>query len=171
MVTLHPFVGVQFTCAEHPVNASVGTDHARGIDCTVARFAGGAQNRLMALHANDGSRNEDWYGWREPLLAPFAGTVVRVHLNPVTNVPGVSGDGAPSSIAFARADGVHVAYTHVMDVVVRVGDSVAAGQPVARVGNDGESRSPHTHITAWRDSVQLQIRFDGGVMERLRRRR
>jgi murein DD-endopeptidase MepM/ murein hydrolase activator NlpD len=70
-------------------------------------------------------------------------------------------------------DAVQVAYVHVREVVVSEGDGVQAGQPVARIGNNGDSRNPHVHIGAFRgelfsdDAVPLQIRVDLATMGRL----
>ena len=48
--------------------------------------------------------------------------------------------------------------------VVRVwrneGDTVRAGQFVARVGNNGYGRSPHIHVGAWKGQTPYQIRWD-----------
>jgi murein DD-endopeptidase MepM/ murein hydrolase activator NlpD len=57
---------------------------------------------------------------------------------------------------------VVIVYGHVADITVKAGDVVRAGDVVARVGNDGVSRSPHLHVGAYRvtDSMPLQIRWD-----------
>lgn len=65
-----------------------------------------------------------------------------------------------SSIIFLRSDGVRVLYAHVKDVNVSEGDSIKAGDVVARVGNNGYSRHPHIHIGAWKGNTPLQISFD-----------
>ena len=43
---------------------------------------------------------------------------------------------------------------------VKVGDTVKAGDIVAKVGNNGTSFMPHIHIGAWKDKEPLQISFD-----------
>ena len=40
------------------------------------------------------------------------------------------------------------------------GDTVRAGQVVARVGNNGYGRNPHIHIGAWKGETPYQIRWD-----------
>jgi murein DD-endopeptidase MepM/ murein hydrolase activator NlpD len=70
---------------------------------------------------------------------------------------------------FRRADGVSVMYAHVQDVQVRPNDVVVAGQPVARVGNNGYAWFPHTHVGAWKGDRPLQVRFDLRAMAALRR--
>ena len=104
---------------------------------------------------NDGSRNEDWFGWGETLLAPFDGVIEEIHTNPVTNMPGTPGQGPSSYIVFVRADGTRVVYGHIDKARVEEGDTVAAGQPVAAVGNNGFGYRPHTHVGAWRDGEPL----------------
>jgi len=73
---------------------------------------------------------------------------------------------------------------HVQDIQVKVGDTVRAGQFVARIGNSGNAMFPHVHVGALRgdlvralsgelpDSVlvPMQVRFDLAAMGRLRGR-
>lgn len=118
----------------------------------------------MREYMADGESNDDWYGWNAPLLAPCDCVVTSVHRNPITNSPGIMGEGRASSIRFSRGDGLQVVYAHVREVRVSEGDDVKAGQVVARVGNNGFSRSPHVHIGAWIGDRPLQIRFDQGRM-------
>ena len=69
---------------------------------------------------------------------------------------------------------VQVAYVHVREVLVSEGETVRAGEPVARIGNNGSSFHPHVHIGAFRgemmseDAVPLQVRMDLEAMGRLR---
>lgn len=152
---------------------------ALGSDCVVVRRDGGPNGNLPSLYTGDGTRNEDWHSWREPLLAPFDGVVIGVRINPETTLPGVMGSGRSSAIGFQRlVDGeptdIHVAYVHVREVTVTQGDTVRAGDPVARIGNNGWSFHPHVHVGAFRgelmseDAVPLQVRMDLGAMGRVR---
>ena len=129
----------------------------------------GSSGRWPAFYRTNGARNEDWYGWSQQVLAPFNGIVEAVHVNKLSNVPGTLGKERASSVVFRRADGVRVLYAHVQAISVAPGDSVRAGQPIARVGNNGPSVMPHTHIGAWRDQEPLQIRFDLRAMSKLSR--
>ena len=141
------------------------------------RRDGGPNGNLLSLHTGDGTRNEDWHSWREPLLAPFDGVVLAIQINPESTLPGVRGSGRSSAILFQQlVDGeptdVHVAYVHVREVTVSQGDTVRAGDPVARIGNNGSSFHPHVHVGAFRgdmmseDAVPLQVRMDLGAMGR-----
>ncbi len=89
------------------------------------------------------------------------------------------GQGRSSAILFRRGleddpTAVQVAYVHVREVLVSEGDTVRAGEPVARIGNNGSSFNPHVHVGAFRgdlfsgDAVPLQVRMDLAAMGRLR---
>ena len=175
---VHPPVAARFQCSEHALGSEDHVPDALGADCVVVGRSGGPDGNLNSLYTGDGTRNEDWHSWREPLLAPCDGVVMIVSLNPVTTVPGTFGPGRSSVILFrcgdeADEDAVQVAYVHVREVTVVEGDVVRAGQPVARIGNNGNSRNPHVHVGAFRgyvfseDAVPLQVRFDLAAMGRL----
>ena len=155
-VVIHRVVGATFVGCEHAAGELEYIGDALGVDCMVIRHDG----RWARTYDGDGTRNEDWFGWGEPLLAPFDGTVEAIRVNPVVNEPGRLGAPPASTIVFARRDGVHVIYAHVDDISVAVGDEVTAGQPVARIGNNGVAWNPHVHVGAWRGEEALQIRFD-----------
>lgn len=179
-VTIHPPVAASYKCSEHPLGAEDHVGDALGTDCVVVRRDGGPDGQFISFYNGDGTRNEDWHSWDEPLLAPFDGVVTLVYINPDTTLPGVWGEGRSSAVLFRRnereegAPPVHVGYVHVHDVLVAEGDTVRAGQPVARIGNNGSSWHPHVHIGAFRgelyadDAVALQVRMDLGALGRLR---
>lgn len=155
-VTIHPVFSYAFASIEHHEGELLALGDALGRDCLVVRFVDG----WYRFYAGDGSRNEDWYGWGADVLAPFAGVVESVRINPTTNQPGRHSGGVASTIVFRRDDDVSVMYAHVDQVELLPGDPVTAGQRVATVGNNGTSQCPHIHVGAWRDDVPLQIRFD-----------
>lgn len=186
-LAIHPAMAARFVCAEHPYGQEDHAGDALGQDCTVVRDTAGPTGRFPAFYSGSGSRNADWFSWNEPLLAPFSGIVKAIHLNPSTNDPGVRGSGMASVILFERIGAaderpIQVGYVHVQDVRVAVGDTVAAGQVVARIGNNGISDHPHVHIGAVRgdlgklmsgaarpeDVEALQVRFDLVALGRLR---
>ena len=139
-VTIHPPVAARFQCSEHPLGAEDHVPDALAADCVVVRQDGGPNGNLASLYTGDGTRNEDWHSWREPLLAPFDGVVLGFQINPESTLPGVRGSGRSSAILFQQlVDGeltdVHVAYVHVREVTVSQGDTVRAGDPVARIGS------------------------------------
>jgi Peptidase family M23 len=186
-VVIHPPLTTTFTCSEHPLGSEDHAGDALGSDCLAYRNDGGPSGNAMRFHTGDGTHNEDWFSWNESLLAPFDGVVRPTFQNPVTNRPGARGPDPASAILFQRlgdrADApVQVAYVHVRDIQVKVGDTVRAGQAVARVGNSGNAMFPHVHVGAMRgdlarvlkgeipdrDVVPLQVRFDLAAMGRLR---
>ena len=150
---------------------------ALGTDCTVSAAEGHA---FPALFTGDGAQNEDWHIWREPVLAPFDGVVSFAAEHPAVNTPGTWGSGRAGGVLVRRLAGdggepVSVALIHLREIAVAPGDTVRAGQPVGRVGNNGISRFPHLHLGAFRgadpfsgDATALQIRFDLEAMGRLR---
>jgi len=175
---VHPPVAVRFQCSEHALGAEDHVPDALGADCVVVRRTGGPDGNLSSFYSGDGSRNEDWHGWREPLLAPCDGRVVIVSINPETTQPGRLGPGRSSAILFRCGpdddpDPIQVALIHVREVVVAEGDRINGGDVVARIGNNGSSFNPHVHIGAFRgelfseDAVPLQIRIDLAAMGRL----
>ncbi len=179
-VMIHPPLAAPFQCSEHAAGTEDHVPDALGADCVVVRHLGGPDSNLASLYTGDGTRNEDWHSWREPVLAPFDGVVLLIHVNPHTTLPGIRGEGRSSAILFRRgfaddASAPQVAYVHVREVLVSVGDTVRAGQQVARVGNNGSSFHPHIHVGAFvgelfsDDAVPLQIRMDLEAMGRLRR--
>jgi hypothetical protein len=168
-VVIHPVVRQHFVCLEHPVGQLTYVGDALGADCLVIDLGSGPTSRFPSFHRANGSRNADWYGWNQRVLAPFDGIVDSVHTNEDVNVPGKPGRARAGGIVFLREDGVRVLYSHVHAITVAPGDVVRAGQPVARVGNNGPSVMPHTHVGAWRDREPLQIRFDLRAFAKLSR--
>ncbi|MFC6333148.1 M23 family metallopeptidase [Paenibacillus septentrionalis] len=159
-VILYPVFNQIFSSIEHPEGMYEYLGDQLGRDCMISRYKDG----WMRMYEGDGTRNEDWYTWGANVLAPFNGMVKSTYINPVTNTPGSLIPGRASSIVFIREDNVHVTYAHVMDISVSEGETVTAGQVVAKAGNNGYSRHPHIHVGAWINDTPLQIRFDLKVM-------
>lgn len=158
---IHPLFSADYMCSEHFEGQLNYPGDDLGADCIVTGgLSTDETSGFSKAYKTDGKTNEDWYGWREPVLAPITGTVARIHVNPVVNKPGEMGKPPASFVVFRHDDGMMVLVAHVADIAVKEGDKVTAGQPFAKVGNNGFSRSPHIHIGAWRDMTPLQIRFD-----------
>jgi hypothetical protein len=87
-VVIYPIVHPHFLCVEHPAGQLTALGDALASDCLVADLGGGLPGRFPVFFRGTGERNEDWYGWREPLLAPFDGTVDSVVAPPPRNRPG-----------------------------------------------------------------------------------
>jgi murein DD-endopeptidase MepM/ murein hydrolase activator NlpD len=160
-VTIHPLFATDYACSEHWEGQLQYPGDALGTDCIV--FGGlpvDGKSGFVTQYKTDGSTNEDWYGYGEQVLAPFDAVVLKININPVVNKPGQLGKPPASFVLFKRDDGTHILLAHVSDVTVKEGDKVKAGQPFAKVGNNGYGRAPHIHIGAWREKSPLQIRFD-----------
>ena len=111
------------------------------------------------MYRGEGLRNEDWYGWGKPVLAPAGGKVLRAVGNIADNAKG-------KPPAFSReqfiADpsvmwGNHVEIDHGNgeisllahmkqgSVTLKPGDVVKAGQQVGQVGFSGDAFLVHLH--------------------------
>jgi hypothetical protein len=169
-VLIHPLFKADYMCGEHWEGQLAYTGDDLGSDCVVTGgLPADGKTGFSRVYRSDGRSNEDWYGWMEPVLAPFDGTVVRIHINPVVNNPGQLGKPPASFVLFRNDDGTMVLIAHVADITVKDGDRVTAGQPFAKVGNNGFGRSPHIHVGAWRERTPLQIRFDLRAMGKIRK--
>ena len=171
MVTIHPVFTAHYSCSEHWEGQLPYPGDALGADCIVyGGMAADGKSGFMRAFKTDGLSNEDWYGWGEPVLAPFDSTIAKININPVVNKPGQTGKPPASFVVFKHVDGTMVLVAHVADISVKEGDAVNAGQPFAKVGNNGFSRAPHIHIGAWRGKTPLQIRFDMRALGKMRKK-
>lgn len=166
-VSLSPLFREPFTCGDHLANEGSVVGDELGTDCQVLGGVLGKERGYNRLYRTDGRSNADWYSWNAEVLAPFDGIVTAAHANPRVNEPGGKGPPPAGFIQFARKDGVVVLYAHITNATVRIGDHVKAGQPVAKVGNNGPSYAPHVHVGAYRGVEPLQIRWDQRAMAKL----
>ncbi len=107
-----------------------------------------------------GAKNEDWYAWGQPVLATGDGTVVAAVGTDRDNIRGGQsffngGDvkNAPMSfygnhIVIDHGNGEFSMLAHLQQgsLLVKKGDKVARGQPVARIGSSGSANNPHLHF-------------------------
>lgn len=169
-VELGPVFADRYLCVEHALELEYAGD-ALGTDCVLSGGVEIGANGYLKLYRTDGKTNADWYGWHADVLAPFDATVVYVSHDTQENVPGVLGpSSAAGSLRFKNADGVIVVYAHVTEIAVKVGDKVKAGQVIAKLGNNGQTRAPGIHIGAYRaaDAMPLQIRWNLRAMAKKR---
>ena len=82
-----------------------------------------------------------------PILAAGSGTVTYTGFG--NRVLGLTG----WVIVIEHLDGTSTSYNHMYDsgVLVEVGDTVSAGDVIARVGSSGNSTGPHLHFATWVD--------------------
>ena len=156
-----PLKGGPWLAANGPGNLS---GHRRtaipieGLARVAQRFATdwiklGADGRLWQ---GDSSKNESWYGYKEPLLAVAPATVVAVKDGIPENVPLTPQRAVP--ITLETVGGNHVIldlgerryafYAHILagTITVKVGDRVQPGQVIGQLGNSGNSDAPHLHF-------------------------
>jgi lipoprotein NlpD len=68
--------------------------------------------------------------------------------------------GYGNMVVLQHADDLLTAYAHNSELLVRVGDRVKAGQPIARVGQSGRATAPHLHFEVRRGHVPVNpLRF------------
>jgi hypothetical protein len=159
-VLAHPPFDAFFTCSEHWHGQLAELGDQLGKDCLVERLVEQDGRTWTRPYATDGKTNEDWFGWNAQIFSPCDCVVMKMHENPVQNLPGRLGVPPASYLVLRRDDGVHFLLAHIHLVTVAVGQRVAYGEPIARVGNNGFGRSPHLHTGAWKDDKPLQIRWD-----------
>ncbi len=101
-------------------------------------------------HRGDGSRLEDYYCYRLPVLSPISGRVVRVidklADNPVGTVSG--GNNWGNLLILHDARGFYVELSHFAPQSIRVkeGEWVERGAVLGLCGNSGFSPQPHIHL-------------------------
>jgi len=88
--------------------------------------------------------------------SPVAGTVVEA-VDSLRDARWPEGQPAAGNHVWLRRDSLYVLLAHLRQGSVRVeaGEQVAAGQPIARVGNTGNTTEPHLHMHA--------VRHDGAL--------
>ena len=103
----------------------------------------------------DPTRAESWYGFGEPVLAPADSTVVSVSDGqpdePIGAIGGPHGEG--NMIILKIDDQRYAMLSHLKQgsVLVNEGDRVRSGQPIAAVGDSGNSVGPHLHFQVQQD--------------------
>lgn len=72
-----------------------------------------------------------------------------------SNAGAVTGQECGNGVVIDHGDGWETQYCHLAkgSVVVKSGDAVAAGQPIARVGLSGNTEYPHLHLTVRKAGV------------------
>jgi urea transporter len=93
--------------------------------------------------------NEDYYSFGLPVIAPAAGTVVRVTNSIPDNTPPIVNQkqrlGNYVIIDHGNNEFSEIAHFKQNSIVVREGDKVVRGQLLGYCGNTGLSKAPHIH--------------------------
>ena len=102
----------------------------------------------------DGASPQQWYGYGSEVHAAIGGTVIEVR----DGLPDSAPNALPARIDPADTAGNHVIvqirpdtwalYAHLQpgSIAVAVGDKVATGQMLGKLGNSGNSLAPHVHF-------------------------
>ncbi len=114
-------------------------------------------------HHDEASKNENWWGWGEPVLAVADGDITEVvdefPDNAPRVLPPVTLDNiAGNHIVLKIAPNRFVTYAHLQrgSIKVRTGDHVHRGDVLALLGNSGNASGAHLHLQVTdRNSVLL----------------
>ena len=157
-VYIHPVIKGEMVSTENEYRSQLRLGDQLARDFSVAKIT---ENGIVRRFKNDGRTNEDWHAWRSKVMAPMDAKVTRVNEADSVNTPGTMNRSVrPGLIFFEKENGLTVIYAHVREILVEKGDRVEAGEVVARVGNNGNSRNPHVHVGAWKGDTPLQIQVD-----------
>lgn len=172
-LTFHPIYKESHSCSEHAYDPDWAVGDALGQDCMITSGVNfETDSGFMHFYDNDGSKNEDWFGWNKPVLAPLSGEVIALHQNDVVNAPGSMTPGRATAITVKDEAGNQAVIAHLGEVSVEQGDTIKAGDQIGTVGNNGFSRNPHIHIGAiTADGEAAQIRWNLGLAATVRRGR
>jgi hypothetical protein len=105
------------------------------------------QNGLSFVE--EGRRVEDYFGFGQAVVAPADGTVVFAEDRHADNVPGIVGETERVNyllIDHGGGEQTKLAHLQQGSLLVKAGEEVMRGQPIARVGNSGMSDAPHLHF-------------------------
>lgn len=108
------------------------------------------RNKQGSSHKGEGSRNEDYYCFGQPLLAPCAAEVVLVVDGIKDNVPGVLNPVyvPGNTVVLKTAAGEYLFFAHFKQYSTKVKphQQVKAGEVLGLCGNSGNSSEPHLHF-------------------------
>ncbi len=163
-----PFHGGTWLAGDGPAN---NTNHRRAITAIDGHIYSAERFAIDWIKVgpngdsrHDGSaRNDNWWGWGEPVLAVADGEITEVVDGIPDNVPRVLPPVTLDNIAgnhviLKIAPNRYVAYAHLQNgnIKVHVHDRVHAGDALALLGNSGNTTGAHLH---------MQVTDRGSVLE------
>jgi murein DD-endopeptidase MepM/ murein hydrolase activator NlpD len=109
--------------------------------------------------SGEGAKNEDYFTFGQPVLAPAAGTVVAAANGVGDGTPGSFDNNAEpygNRVVIDHGNGEWSVLGHLKkgSVVVKAGAKVRAGEKIAEAGNSGRSLQPSLHYHL-QDSAEL----------------
>jgi murein DD-endopeptidase len=153
-----PFHGGVWLAGDGPAN---NTNHRRTITAVDGHIYSAERFAIDWLKVgpngdsrHDGAtRNDNWWGWGEPVLAVADGEITEVVDGIADNVPRVLPPVTLDNIAGNHvivkiAPNRYVTYAHLQNgsIKVRVHDRVHAGDALALLGNSGNTTGSHLHM-------------------------
>jgi murein DD-endopeptidase MepM/ murein hydrolase activator NlpD len=97
--------------------------------------------------SGDGSKNEQFYCYGQPILAPADGTVVQITDSYADNPPGRPDQVLPSGnrVLISHGNGEYSLLTHLRQNSIKIkrGAKVKQGDVIGECGNSGSSTAPH----------------------------
>jgi murein DD-endopeptidase MepM/ murein hydrolase activator NlpD len=121
------------------------------------------------LFLGKGETNGDWFSFQQPVYADGRGKIVGVTEGLPDNPPMKPNESVPkhgNSVVIDHGNGEFSMYAHLSQgsITVKVGQIVAAGDQLGRVGNSGNSPFPHLHFHlqdtgVWFDGFGLPLQF------------
>jgi murein DD-endopeptidase MepM/ murein hydrolase activator NlpD len=104
-------------------------------------------------HHDAAARNENWWGYGEPVLAVGDGEITEVVDEIPDNVPHtlpdrITLDNIAGNHIILRVGNAYVTYAHLQrgSIAVHPHDQVHRGAVLARLGNSGQATAPHLHL-------------------------
>jgi hypothetical protein len=128
----------------------------------------------------DGKKNTDYPGWGRPLIAPADGTIARARNDRPDQPVGDQSDqnyyadefkklggGDPGNhLVIDHGNGEFSMIAHFMagSMLVKMGDRVAQGQVLGKLGHSGDTSAPHVHYQLqagqdWENADGLPMKF------------
>lgn len=108
------------------------------------------QSKKRMSYSGDPKKNESYYAFGQPVLAPADGKVVSVINTIADNEPvGVMNPKQPGgNMVVIDHGGEYSMLAHLQkgSITVKPGDSLQAGDPIGKVGNSGNSSEAHMHF-------------------------
>ena len=108
------------------------------------------QRRNGSSAQSNGIKNDDYFAWNQPVLAPADGVVVVAADGVVDNQTNraIGGNLYGNMLVIDHGTDEFTLLGHLKQgsLMVKVGDRVTQGQRIARVGNSGMSTEPHLHF-------------------------
>jgi hypothetical protein len=128
---------------------------------------------VLGTYAGHGAYDVDMFPtqgevWGRPVLASYAGKVVEAGVNGTVgartpdNPNGPRGRGGGYWVKIDHGRRWETQYLHLIEPpAVHVGQRVAQGEQIGRIGSTGNSGSPHLHYEQRRQRQKVETYFDG----------